>query len=75
MESLDALFIFRLTMFMGMLFHATAFVLNIIQTYDTFNPSYWRHYVRQHCIRPLIGCAIFGLLLMADEFMVEWLSS
>jgi len=76
MESLDTLFVFRLVMFLGVLLHATTLLANILETFDTFNPSYWRHYCRQHCIRPLIGLVIFAvLLLVADVKLVTWLSN
>jgi len=76
MEALDTLFVFRLTMFFGLVMYASGLLANILETLDTFNPSYWRHYVRQHCIRPLIGLLVFAfLLLVGDRVVVAWLSN
>ena len=75
MESLDTLFVFRLTMFVGMVVYGLGLLANILETFDTFNPSYLRHYLRQHCVRPLLGMVAFALLLLADTKILSWLSN
>ena len=74
MESLDSSFVFRLSMFIGIVIYGVGLLANILETFDTFNPSYLRHYVRQQCLRPLLGMVVFTLLLLAEPKIASWLA-
>jgi hypothetical protein len=75
MESLDSSFVFRLLMFIGIVIYGVGLLANIVETLDSFNPSYWRHYVRQQCLRPLLGMVVFTLLFCAESKIASWLAN
>lgn len=54
--------------------HAGALLANLAQTWDTFNPSYKGHYVRQQLLRPLVGLALAALLLLCEAPLTRWLA-
>jgi len=47
---------------------------NIVQTWDTFNPSYWGHYLQQQLARPLIGLTFSALALFLARPLARWLA-
>lgn len=51
-----------------------ALIANLAQTWDTFNPSYWGHYVQQQLTRPLVGIALATLALLFARPLARWLS-
>lgn len=55
--------------------HLGSLLAVVAQTYDTFNPSYAGHYLRQHLVRPLIGLALAGLLLLLESPVAGWLAA
>lgn len=57
------------------LVHIGALLANLAQTWDTFNPSYVGHYVRQQLLRPLVGLALAGLVLLCEAPLTAWLAS
>ncbi|MDF3057815.1 MAG: hypothetical protein K0R17_2030 [Rariglobus sp.] len=57
------------------LVHAGILVANLAQTWDTFNPSYKGHYIRQQLLRPLVGLAFASLLLLCETPIVSWLTA
>jgi hypothetical protein len=75
MESLDSSFVFRLSMFIGTVIYGVGLLANIVETLDTFNPSYLRYYLRQQCLRPLLGMVVFTLLLLAEPKIASWLAN
>lgn len=54
--------------------HAGTLVSNLTQTWDTFNPSYKGHYIRQQLLRPLIGLGVAGGLLLCENPLSAWLT-
>jgi hypothetical protein len=48
---------------------------NLAQTWDTFNPSYKGHYIRQQLLRPLMGLSVAGILILCEPLLVSWLTS
>jgi uncharacterized membrane protein YedE/YeeE len=56
------------------LVHAGILFANLAQSWDTFNPSYKGHYVRQQLLRPLVGLALAGLILLCEAPLTAWLS-
>ena len=57
------------------LFHTGTLVANLTQTWDTFNPSYKGHYLRQQLLRPLIGLGVAGALLLCERPLSAWLTA
>jgi hypothetical protein len=53
--------------------HTGTLVANLTQTWDTFNPSYKGHYIRQQLLRPLIGLGIAGILILCETPLASWL--
>lgn len=58
----------------GLGFYAVELLGNVIQTWDTFAPSYWAYYVQQQLARPLIGLAVSCVFLLAARPLARWLS-
>lgn len=73
MEASDLVFVFRLFVLIAMLVYLQRLLANIFETFDTFHPHYWRHYVRQQCVRPLCGVVIFCTLLLFESSLIGWL--
>lgn len=71
MTPLAALRLLALTV---LLFSIGALIANIAQTWDTFNPSYWGHYVQQQLARPLIGLVFSALVLFGARPLARWLA-
>jgi hypothetical protein len=55
--------------------HTGALLANVAQTWDTFDPSYKGHYLRQHLLRPLVGLALAGLLLLCEAPLTAWFAA
>lgn len=64
----------RLAAFVALAICIGALLANVAQTWDTFNPSYWTHYVRQQLARPLVGVALSLLVLASARPLARWLS-
>jgi nitrate reductase alpha subunit len=64
----------RLLAFAALLICTGVLVANIAQTWDTFNPSYWGHYVQQQLARPLTGISLSALALLLARPLARWLS-
>ncbi len=64
----------RLLAFAALLFCTGVLIANIAQTWDTFNPSYWGHYVQQQLTRPLTGLVFSALALLVARPLARWLS-
>lgn len=48
---------------------------NLTQTWDTFNPSYKGHYVRQQLLRPLVGLTFAAILFFCEKPLASWLTA
>lgn len=48
---------------------------NLAQTWDTFNPSYKGHYLRQQLLRPLVGLVLTGLMFLFETPLAAWLAA
>lgn len=70
----DQLIVRSLVLVLGVV-HLGTLLANIVQTYDTFNPSYLGHYFRQHLARPLVGLAVAGGLFALESPLSAWLSA
>lgn len=55
--------------------HTGTLVANLTQTWDTFNPSYKGHYIRQQLLRPLIGLGVAGILILCETPLASWLTA
>jgi len=55
--------------------HLGTLFANLAQTWDTFNPSYKGYYIRQQLLRPLLGLALAGLLLLCETPLVAWFTA
>lgn len=55
--------------------HASALIANVSQTWDTFNPSYKGHYVRQQLLRPLVGLGFAVVLFLCETPLAAWISA
>lgn len=64
----------RLLAFAALLVSTGVLIANIAQTWDTFNPSYWGHYVQQQLARPLIGISLSKLVLFLARPLARWLA-
>jgi hypothetical protein len=51
-----------------------ALLAAVLRTWDTFDPSYWSHYVKQVLAGPLIGLALATLVLLAARPLARWLA-
>ena len=63
----------RLLALAGLAWFAADLGAALWQTWDTFAPSYWSHYVQQQLARPLAGLAVSLLLLAAARPLAHWL--
>lgn len=68
------LFFVRLLALAGLAWFTAALLANVLQTWDTFAPSYWGYYLQQQLARPLIGLAVSTVLLLAARPLARWLS-
>lgn len=50
-----------------------ALLVAVARTWDTFDPSYWSHYVQQVLCGPLVGLALSTLVLIAARPLARWL--
>lgn len=64
----------RLVAFAALAVCLGVLLANVAQTWDTFNPSYWGHYVRQQLARPLAGAAVALLVLAFARPLARWLA-
>lgn len=64
----------RLLALAGLGLHLVELIANIAQTWDTFNPSYWSHYLQQQLARPLAGLLVSAALLLAARPVARWIS-
>lgn len=64
----------RLLALAALLVSTGVLIANIAQTWDTFNPSYWGHYVQQQLARPMIGIGLAKLVLLFARPLARWLS-
>jgi hypothetical protein len=48
---------------------------NLAQTWDTFNPSYKGHYIRQQLLRPLVGLGVASIIILCETRLVSWLTA
>jgi hypothetical protein len=64
----------RILALAGLGFYTAELLGNVIQTWDTFNPSYWGYYVQQQLARPLVGIAIALLFWFAARPIARRLS-
>jgi hypothetical protein len=71
----EPIFIYRLAVFFWGCFHLQGLIVNVLQTYDSFNPSYIRHYFQQQCLRPTLGILVALLLWIFDTTILAWLVS
>jgi hypothetical protein len=72
--SAQPLFFVRLLAFAGLGFHTVTLLANVLQSWDTFNPSYWTYYLQQQLARPLIGLGISAVILLTARPLSRWLS-
>jgi nitrate reductase alpha subunit len=63
----------RLLALAGFAWFFASLAAALAQTWDTFSPSYWGHYVQQELARPLAGLAVSALLLAAARPLARWL--
>ena len=63
----------RLLALTGLAWFVAALGTALWQTWDTFSPAYWSHYVQQQLARPLAGLAVSWLLLAASRPLARWL--
>lgn len=54
----------RLLALAGFFWFGVTLVTNVLQTWDTFSPSYWAHYAQQQLAQPLSGLAASTLLAL-----------
>ena len=71
---MSPLYLIHLLALAGLGFYAVELLGNIIQTWDTFNPSYWSYYVQQQLARPFVGIAVSLLVWFAARPLARWLS-
>jgi len=75
MNTLDTQSVFRLILLVWFLVNLLILAGNVLQTYDTFNPSYWRHYFQQHCLRPVLGLVVFIVLILSEDWLIHWIGA
>jgi hypothetical protein len=63
----------RLLGLAGVVWFNIQIVANVVQTWPTFDPSYWTYYVQQQFTRPLIGIGFSLLLLLAARPLSRWI--
>ena len=54
----QALLLVRLLAVCGVVVNLSTLVANVVQSFDTFNPSYAGFFVKQQLARPLVGIAL-----------------
>ena len=64
----------RLLALAALLFNVGILLANVAQTWDTFNPSYWGHYLQQQLARPLVGLALSLAVLVLARPLSRWLA-
>lgn len=75
MENFTIQSAFRLFVLAGLLVNGITLLCNLLQTYDTFNPSYCKHYLLQQCLRPFVGIVVFVVVLLLEVFLLGWLAA
>ena len=68
------LFVVRLLAFAAAFAGAGCLLGALAQTWDTFNPSYWTHYVQQQLAGPLVAIGLSTLALLFARPLARWLS-
>ncbi|MFA6959288.1 MAG: hypothetical protein WC205_00890 [Opitutaceae bacterium] len=54
----QALLLVRVLALAGFLLSLATLLANVVQSYDTFNPSYAGFYLKQQLARPLVGIGL-----------------
>jgi len=69
----DPTLLFRLLVLILFIVNLKILLGNILQTYDTFNPSYKGYYFKQQCLQPALGIGIAIILILIEDNVVAWL--
>lgn len=70
---MSPLFLVRLFAGSALLFNLGALFAAVARTWDTFDPSYWSHYLQQVLCGPLVGLGFSLLALLAARPLARWL--
>ncbi len=71
---MHALFIVRLLALSAWLVCLGGLLVSLAQSWDTFNPSYWAHYLQQRLAGPLIGILLSSVVLLVARPITRWLA-
>jgi hypothetical protein len=69
-----ALLLVRLLALVGVLVSLTTLLANLVQAYDTFNPSYAGYFFKQQLARPFVGLGLSAMVALCARPLARLLA-